>query len=74
MNLLPIACFCSLVCTYDKTIFSPFTKLKISTVKSYEGTESSGTVQISGVDLASLRGKHIILVEDIIDTGLTMTS
>lgn len=42
-------------------------------VKSYEGTESSGTVNISGCELNKLVDKHVLFVEDIIDTGLTMT-
>lgn len=42
-------------------------------VKSYEGTESSGKVQITGCDISKLSGKHVMLVEDIIDTGLTMS-
>ena len=43
-------------------------------VKSYQDTESSGDVKIEsiGVDLKSLAGRHVLLVEDIIDTGTTM--
>ena len=42
--------------------------------KSYEGTGSTGTVkQIMGLS-EKLEGRHIILVEDIIDTGNTMVS
>jgi hypoxanthine phosphoribosyltransferase len=41
-------------------------------VKSYEGTESTGNVQIIGGELGEMRGKHVILVEDIVDTGATM--
>lgn len=38
-----------------------------------EGTESSGVVQIT-YDLSKpIEGKHVIIVEDIVDTGLTMT-
>lgn len=43
-------------------------------VKSYEGTESSGHVRIDGVEPAKLAGRHVIVVEDIIDTGLSMRS
>ena len=44
--------------------------------KSYKGTESSGEVQISlegGADPATFAGQHVLLVEDIIDTGTTMS-
>jgi len=40
--------------------------------RSYEGTSSSGVVQTT-LDLSkSIEGKHVIIVEDIVDTGLTM--
>lgn len=40
-------------------------------VKSYQNTESSGDVKIDalGIDLPELKGRHVLLVEDIIDTG-----
>lgn len=41
-------------------------------VSSYSGTSSSGEVKVT-LDLASpVEDKHVILVEDIVDTGLTM--
>lgn len=41
-------------------------------VKSYQGTQSSGKInQLLGLE-ASLRGKDIILLEDIVDTGHTI--
>ena len=49
----------------------PFT-MDYVRVKSYSGTASTGTVTISGIDMATLKGRDVIVVEDIIDTGLTM--
>ncbi|PWJ42591.1 hypoxanthine phosphoribosyltransferase [Sediminitomix flava] len=41
-------------------------------MSSYEGTESTGTVRtLIGVD-NNIKGKHVIIVEDIVDTGRTM--
>lgn len=42
-------------------------------MKSYDGMESTGKVTITGCDLSKLEGKHVLFVEDIIDTGLTMS-
>lgn len=50
----------------------PFT-VDFIRVKSYEGTASTGSVTITGVDPKTLRGRDVILLEDIIDTGHTMT-
>ena len=42
-------------------------------VRSYgHGKESSGVVQITSDLSQSIEGKHVLLVEDIVDTGLTM--
>ena len=44
-------------------------------LKSYENTESGGEVNIVGVsteELVGLKGKNVLVVEDIIDTGRTM--
>ena len=42
-------------------------------VRSYgDNTESSGVVQITSDLSQSVEGKHVILVEDIVDTGLTI--
>ena len=38
-----------------------------------DGTESSGVVQITYDLTKPIEGKHVIIVEDIVDTGLTMT-
>lgn len=41
-------------------------------VSSYHGTTSSGEVKVT-LDMAHpIEGKHVLLVEDIVDTGLTM--
>lgn len=42
-------------------------------VSSYEGTESSGDVRINSDIRNSIKGKDVIIVEDIIDTGRTLT-
>ncbi|MDX2225565.1 MAG: hypoxanthine phosphoribosyltransferase [Verrucomicrobiae bacterium] len=41
--------------------------------KSYfGGTQSTGRVEISGFDPAEVRGQPVLLVDDILDTGLTL--
>ena len=40
---------------------------------SYEGTESTGNVKINKDIKNSIEGKDVIIVEDIIDTGRTLT-
>lgn len=41
-------------------------------VSSYEGSESSGEVQIKKDVDSPLEGRRVIIVEDIVDTGLTL--
>jgi len=41
-------------------------------VSSYQGTKSTGTVRISHDLTANIEGKNVLLVEDIVDTGLTL--
>ena len=41
-------------------------------VESYKGTQSTGNVKIISEITANLRGRHIIIVEDIIDSGNTI--
>ena len=40
--------------------------------KSYENDTSSGTVTITGLEGISLQNKHVLVVEDLIDTGRTL--
>jgi len=39
---------------------------------SYEGTKTSGVVRITNDLSRRIDGEHVLLVEDIVDTGLTM--
>lgn len=46
--------------------------LELIKLKSYSGSQSTGEVkEVIGIS-QSLKGKHILIVEDIIDTGLTL--
>ncbi|ATH07040.1 hypoxanthine phosphoribosyltransferase [Halobacteriovorax marinus] len=48
--------------------------LDFISVSSYEGTESTGELKINLDIKSKIEGKNVILVEDIIDTGLTISS
>jgi len=41
-------------------------------ISSYQGTQSSGVVQITSDLTRPIEGKDVLLVEDIVDTGLSM--
>eukprot|EP00611_Tribonema_gayanum_P021156 TRINITY_DN4016_c0_g1_i1.p1 TRINITY_DN4016_c0_g1~~TRINITY_DN4016_c0_g1_i1.p1 ORF type:complete len:234 (-),score=52.07 TRINITY_DN4016_c0_g1_i1:435-1136(-) len=56
---------------FNDEIYVPFTYDFIR-VKSYVGTQSSRECQIIGGDMSRLKGRNVLLVEDIIDTGNTM--
>ncbi len=47
--------------------------IEFVSLSSYEGTESSGEVSFRMDVKQSLVGKNVIIVEDIVDTGLTIT-
>jgi hypoxanthine phosphoribosyltransferase len=42
-------------------------------LSSYEGTESTGSVRFDFDLTQPVAGKHVLIVEDIVDTGLTMS-
>ncbi len=41
-------------------------------LRSYVGSKSTGVVQITSDLSKPIEGKHVVVVEDIVDTGLTM--
>ena len=41
-------------------------------VASYKGTESTGEVRITNDLTSEIRGKNVLIVEDIVDTGTTL--
>jgi len=53
------------------------TRIELTTdfigVASYAGGKSSGQVRIVSDLSMSIEGRHVVIVEDIIDTGLTLT-
>ena len=40
---------------------------------SYKGTCTTGKVRLSALDPESLRNKHVLVIEDILDTGTTLS-
>ncbi len=51
----------------------PTTRLEFLAVSSYSGTESTGTVRINFDLKYDVSDCHILIVEDIVDTGLTLS-
>src|SRR6266702_6693599 len=47
-------------------------KMDFIGTSSYQGTKTSGVVRITNDLSRPIDGEHILLVEDIVDTGLTM--
>lgn len=47
-------------------------EIEFISAKSYRGRESTGHVDVHSHFVRSLKGRHLIILEDIVDTGLTM--
>lgn len=47
-------------------------ELEFMQASSYEGTKSKGTVMVLKDITTSVQGRHLLLVEDIVDTGFTL--
>mmetsp|Transcript_10613 Transcript_10613/g.20499 ORF Transcript_10613/g.20499 Transcript_10613/m.20499 type:complete len:219 (-) Transcript_10613:2084-2740(-) len=48
--------------------------LEFIRIKSYVNDQSAADIEISGLDVGELAGKHVLVVEDLIDTGRTMNT
>ena len=48
-------------------------KFEFMEVSSYEGTESTGNLKIKKALKEDIEGKDVLIIEDIIDTGRTLT-
>ena len=50
------------------------THIEIQCVKvsSYDGTESTGSVTLGNFDVDKIQNRNVVIVEDIVDTGLTV--
>ena len=55
---------------YNRTLIRPY-DLEFIRVKSYTNDQMIG-VTISGLDITTLHGKDVLIVEDMIDSGKTM--
>jgi len=55
---------------YIRNTYRPY-DLEFIRVKSYTNDQQTG-VTISGLDIATLRGKDVLIVEDMVDSGKTM--
>ncbi len=57
-----------------RAIASPAVQIEFLALASYgDETKSSGVVRITADLSKPIEGKHVLVVEDIVDTGLTMT-
>ena len=41
---------------------------------SYSGTQTTGEVKLTNIPNISIENRHVLIVEDIIDTGITLTA
>ena len=55
----------------DKTSFMDF-DTNFANASSYQGTKSTGELKVNFLSEPDFKNKHVIIVEDIVDTGLTM--
>lgn len=46
--------------------------LEFIRASSYQGTQTMGQVTVHGLENVKLAGKHVLVIEDIVDTGLTL--
>lgn len=51
--------------------FPPIASLDFIKAESYYGCSSRGKITISNYNFHDVKGKHVLIIEDILDTGLT---
>lgn len=57
----------------SRAMANPQLEIKFIKASSYgSGTESSGKLKVSGIENLDLKGKRILVIDDILDTGITM--
>jgi len=56
----------------SRRIGSPRMRIEFIRLSSYRGTSSSGSVSVPREELARFAGQDILIVEDVVDTGLTL--
>ncbi|MCF0223360.1 MAG: hypoxanthine phosphoribosyltransferase [Fibrobacter sp.] len=47
-------------------------QIRFIKAESYRDSTKAGELHISGIDLSSIKGKRILLIDDILDTGRTL--